>query len=42
MALKHILPTDCAGIDVGVGKEGCALVDPWGYPNRKLPFIELL
>ena len=26
---------------VGVGKEGRTLIGPWGYLNRKLPFIEL-
>ena len=26
---------------VGVGKEGRKLIGPWGYLNRKLPFIEL-
>ena len=26
---------------VGVGKDGRTVVGPWGYLNRKLPFIEL-
>ena len=27
---------------VGMGKEGRISIDPWGYLDRKLPFIELL
>ena len=26
---------------VGVGKDGRTVIGPWGYLNRKLPFIEL-
>ena len=26
---------------VGVGKERCTLIGPWGYLKRKLSFIEL-
>ena len=26
---------------VGVGKDGRIVIGPWGYLNRKLPFIEL-
>ena len=26
---------------VGVGKDGRKVIGPWGYLNRKLPFIEL-
>ena len=26
---------------VVVGKDGRILVGPWGYLNRKLPFVEL-
>ena len=26
---------------LSVGKEGCTIIGPWGYLNRKLPFIEL-
>ena len=36
-SLKH-MPTVPI---VGMGKEGRTLIGPWGYLNRKLPFIEL-
>ena len=36
-SLKHMSTVPV----VGVGKEGRALIGPWGYLNRKLPFIEL-
>ena len=26
---------------MGVGKEGRTVIGPWGYLNKKLPFIEL-
>ena len=37
-SLKY-MPT--VPVVVGVGKEGRTLIRPWGYLNRKLPFIEL-
>ena len=34
---KHVPTVPVAG----VGKEGHTLIGPWGYLNRKLPFMEL-